>query len=99
MTGGRTRSDGVDLTLETQVVTRPEARTDHLNFEQAEIVEVGKTAISIAEIASHIDVAVGVARVLVSDLVSEGVLTANPTETPADQSEMLRRLMKGIAEL
>jgi hypothetical protein len=57
--------------------------------------------LSVAELSAHLRVPIGVTRVLVADLVGQGMLEASaPTATrPADDVEFLERLMQGVAAL
>ncbi len=80
MTGGRTRAADTSLRMETMVQTVGEPRDD-LNFEKARIVDECYEPISIAEIAAGLGVPLGVAMVIVGDLVDDGCLeTTDPVE-------------------
>jgi Protein of unknown function (DUF742) len=82
-TRGRTRSMGQVLPLEAVVTTTPEAER-HLGTLQAEsstIIRLCAQPLSIAEIGAHLRVPVGVARVLVGDLVNAGCLTVHMPQT------------------
>lgn len=69
-----------------------------LQFEQAQIVELCQRPVSVAEVAAHLRVPVGVARLLVAELRDEGMVTAHvPTyggERPS--GEVLDRLRAGL---
>ena len=80
ITGGRTRAADTSLRMETMVQTVGKPRDD-LNFEKARIVDECYEPTSIAEIAAGIGVPLGVAMVIVGDLVDDGCLEAtNPVE-------------------
>jgi len=80
ITGGRTRAADTSLRMETMVQTVGKPRDD-LNFEKARIVDECYEPISIAEIAAGLGVPLGVAMVIVGDLVDDGCLeTTNPVE-------------------
>ncbi|MDQ1450125.1 MAG: hypothetical protein QOC79_3096 [Actinomycetota bacterium] len=80
ITGGRTRAADTSLRMETMVQTVGKPRDD-LNFEKARIVDECYEPTSIAEIAAGIGVPLGVAMVIVGDLVDDGCLeTTNPVE-------------------
>jgi hypothetical protein len=101
MTRGRTRSVGRDLPLETVITTTDEGRAllPTLRFEQARIVQLCEDPLSVVEVASHLVVPVGVARVLVSDLHAEGSLTIHlPTLTASGRPRraVLERLLSGL---
>jgi hypothetical protein len=80
ITGGRTRAADTSLRMETMVQTVGKPRDD-LSFEKARIVDECYEPTSIAEIAAGIGVPLGVAMVIVGDLVDDGCLeTTNPVE-------------------
>lgn len=103
LTGGRTRAtDGPDLPLEA-LVTATEAGTfaADLQLEYRAAVELASTPVSIMEIGASLGVPVGVARVLVSDLVNARYLVVHlpPVSTTADGGpapEILERLLEGL---
>jgi len=101
LTRGRTRSLGRDLPLETLVTTTDGGRAllARLRFEQADIVRLCEAPHSVVEVASHLAVPVGVARVLVSDLHAEGNLSIHvPALTSAGRPRraVLERLLSGL---
>jgi hypothetical protein len=75
LTGGRTRPARDGLAIETLIQTRPGAMSSSLRFEARQIVELCRQATSMAEVAASLRVPLGVARVLVSDLVADGSVT------------------------
>lgn len=101
VTGGRTRSAGRDLPLESLVTATDRlAGLQDCQPEYRTIVEMADRPVSIVEIGAATGVPVGVARVLVSDLADAGFLvvhapppaTAAGTPTPA----LLERLLEGL---
>jgi Protein of unknown function (DUF742) len=102
LTRGRTRSvAGPDLPWEAMVTTTS-AGVDslpRLRFEQARIVDLCQWPVSVAEIASELRVPVGVARVLVSDLTSDGLVGVDVPQLDEDGRpavEVLERLLVGL---
>ena len=82
ITGGRTRAADASLRIETMVQTVGKPRDD-LDFEKARIVDYCYEPMSIAEIAAELGVPIGVAIVIVGDLVDDGCLEtsySNPVE-------------------
>jgi hypothetical protein len=75
LTGGRTRPAREGLAIETLLQSRPGAMSSLLRFEARQIVELCQQATSMAEVAAALRVPLGVARVLVSDLVDDGSIT------------------------
>lgn len=100
ITGGRTRSAEADLPIETVVELAPHGHgpAAHLEFERAAIADLCAEPLSIAELASALDLPLGVTRVLASDLVSEGVLQAHGPATAADTG-FIEQMIEGIRAL
>lgn len=76
LTGGRAHSVGLDLPIDTLVTLSGAGRerAPMLFAEQADIARRCQAPISIAEISAHLGVHLGIARVLVSDMVSLGLV-------------------------
>jgi Protein of unknown function (DUF742) len=74
LTQGRTESIGPTLPIESLVIATPHTPY-RLTAEQQAIRALCSTPHSIAEISSHLRVHLGIARVLVSDLVANGLAT------------------------
>jgi hypothetical protein len=101
-TRGRTRSIGQDLPLEAVVTTASNAdrQAGNLQVESSAILRMCARPLSVAEIGAHLRVPVGVARVLVGDLVSAGCLDvhlprAGGREGGPSQA-ILGRLLEGL---
>jgi Protein of unknown function (DUF742) len=101
-TQGRTRSTGRDLPLEA-VVTAAKAGGRHgarLQTESLAIVSMCSRPLSLAEIGAALRVPVGVARVLVGDLVNAGYLVAHlpqhATHDGGPTQAILGRLLDGL---
>jgi uncharacterized protein DUF742 len=99
VTGGRTRSHGADLPLETLVTTtrRGQGRAYRHRFEQRQVLLSCSEPLSIAEVAAGLSVPVGVARVLVGDLIADDLLEVSTPTTKDEQ--LLRRLIDGVSSL
>jgi hypothetical protein len=101
LTHGRTRSLGRDLPWETLVTTTTAgaASLPRLQFEHAHIVGLCRDPVSVAEVAAELRVPLGVARVLVSDLYSDGLLVVHVPRFGASgrpDSATLERLLAGL---
>jgi Protein of unknown function (DUF742) len=101
ITGGRTRASENDLALETLVTTTNDglASLHQLRFERARIVELCRQPVSVVEVAAHLGVPVGVARVLVSDLHADRMLAVHlpvATRDGRPPREILQRLLDGL---
>jgi Protein of unknown function (DUF742) len=101
VTGGRTRSGGRDLPMESLVTATERAGWRHdLENEYRTIVELARRPVSLVEIGAALVVPVAVARVLVSDLVDGGFLDVHAPE-PAfvggrPSAAVLTRLLEGL---
>jgi hypothetical protein len=101
LTGGRTRSSrGPDMPVETLVTVTPAGgRAGDLRLEYRATVELAARPVSIVEIGAVLGVPVGVARVLVSDLVEAGYLAVHlpPSSSGGGPTpEVLERLLEGL---
>jgi nucleoside-diphosphate-sugar epimerase len=97
VTGGRTRPVRDGLRVETLVHAAPAALHAPLKFEQRRIVELCQAPQSIAEIATAIGNPLGVARVLVADLIAANVITVH--ESADITIEMLERIIERVRVL
>lgn len=103
LTGGRTRS-AVDLPIEAIVRSTPEGtnRLKTLDHERHQIVALCMQPQSIAEISAHLSMHLQVARVLVGDLITEGLVgshaAAAPTTSRPDVA-LLERVLNGLQSL
>lgn len=102
ITGGRTGETRQDLAFETQVV----ATAKGLEFRHRYRWEAGKAIaaceqpVAMVEIASKLDVPIGVARVVVSDLIEDGALElVQPTMPTTSYTELLEKVLHGIRNL
>jgi predicted DNA-binding transcriptional regulator len=97
MTGGRTRPVHDGLRIETLVSAPPAALFAPLRFELRRIVELCQSPQSVAEIAVRLRIPLGVARVLVADLVTDGFVTySQPTELPIELIERIRDRVRAL---
>jgi hypothetical protein len=103
VTGGRTRSTGTDLPIESLVTLTEQASLGgDLQMEYRIIVQLAVRPVSLMEIGAALRVPVGVARVLVSDLAEAGYLEVHVPQAAADGTgggpapEILERLLEGL---
>jgi hypothetical protein len=98
LTGGRTRATNDALRMETMVQTvRDDSRTS--TFEHARLVEFCWEPCSIAEAAAALSIPLGVAVVLVSDLVDEGCLEVTHSDPVEIELSQLTRMIERVRAL
>ena len=102
LTGGRVRSESNDFPIETLVVTTMQGQRQLTNLahERRRIAELCREPISIAEVAARIGVPLGVARVLVGDMATDGFVDVHrPHTTDRPDLKLLERVLGGIRAL
>lgn len=104
LTAGRTASR-VDLPLEAPIRTvrsAPAPRWPGRDV-RAEILRLGGGGPSVAEIAAHLSLPLGVARVLIGDLVAQGYLRVDATLGASadieERRELMGRTLRGLRAL
>lgn len=103
LTAGRTASH-VDLSLETPIsaaafAPRPQWPANEV---RADILRMASHSLSVAEVAARLSLPLGVARVLIGDLVTEGYLRTHvtlATATIEDRRELIGRTLRGLRAL
>ncbi|KAA0023731.1 DUF742 domain-containing protein [Antrihabitans cavernicola] len=104
LTAGRTKPS-VDLPMEAAIEALPHA--EHVDWPQGdrrtEIVAICATLPSVAEVSAHLALPIGVTRVLVSDLVTDGYLrvhaTLADTSTVSERRELIERVLAGLRSI
>ncbi|MFN0091117.1 MAG: DUF742 domain-containing protein [Acidimicrobiales bacterium] len=103
MTQGRVRSIGQDLPLDTlvQATKAGTGRADRMPAEQAAIISLSQRPLSIAEIAARLHVYLGVARVIVSDMVASSYVAISTSDYADDGPDLpaLERLLDDLQAL
>lgn len=102
ITGGRTNTDAPTLRFESMVALtdRGIAAAGQLTFERKKIAALLDQPQSVAEISAKISIPIGVAKVLVGDLVVDGILALYDAPTDASQDiTLVRELIDGIRNL
>jgi hypothetical protein len=99
LTRGRARPVDEALELEAQVVTTPVGRGEwsRLRFEPRDILGLCREPRAIVEVAACLGLQLGVARVLVGDLVATGHLSVSrPVADPLRRAEIIERVIRGL---
>ncbi len=108
LTGGRTRPSS-EIAIEAQVTAAPISDGQHaaLSPEQRTIVSLCERPLSLAEIAAHARLPLGVVRILVADLRDDGLVVTGqalgdegPGAPPAPTDvALLERVLHGLRSL
>ena len=101
ITGGRTSADGSTLGLETQIQasTRASAHLGAYRWEAARLVELVRTPMALVEVAARLEIPVGVARVLVADLVTDGAVIVHEPARTGSFTSLLEKVLDGVRAL
>jgi len=84
LTGGRARANAsIDLLAYVVAVEAAPLRSRYVAPEHRRILEVARVPTSVAELASHLNLALGVVRVILSDLIGEGLITMHEPKADA----------------
>jgi hypothetical protein len=99
LTGGRTGPVNVNLEIEAQMATTAlgQAVVERLAFEQHDIVALCQQPTAVAEIAAQLNLHLGVARVIVGDLITSGYLAARRPEVGLHRNvPIIERVIRGL---
>ena len=97
VTGGRTMPLRDDLRIETLVVANRAALSAPLRFEGQTVVQLCQQPRSVAEVAATLHVPLGVAKVVVGDLMQAGHVTVHQTnELAVATIERIRDLVRAL---
>ena len=102
ITGGRARPVDATLRMEAQVLTTWDGRTalNRLTYEHHDVVALCLRPAAIAEVASRLQLHLGVARVIVADLVAMGYLVLRQPEPSSHQElKIIERVINGLTAI
>jgi hypothetical protein len=102
MTGGRVPPVAGGFDLVAFVMARPYdgPLPVHLQPEHRAILDVARSPLSVAEIAAHLDLALGVVRVLLGDLLAERLIAMHEPDTAGLPDEnILKAVVNGLRAL
>jgi hypothetical protein len=104
VTGGRSRAVGSVLDLVTLIVTESEPAPG-MQSEHARILEVCRSPMAVVEISAHLRLPVSVVRILLTDLLDTGRVTARdprsaaPARSGLPAPEILRQVLDALHSL
>jgi hypothetical protein len=96
LTGGRTHAAVDDLAIETMIVAVTDAATGDPGYEHRRILELCEHPLSLAEVAALVGIPLGVARVLVADLVVDGAVQVHGGSRVRPDRALLSRVLDGL---
>jgi hypothetical protein len=99
LTGGRTQPVRDGLLTHTLITAPPSAVHAPLLFELRQIVQMCQQPQSVAEIAGRLGVPLGVARVLIADLMSSGYVFSHEQDEESLSVETIERIVKRVRAL
>lgn len=101
VTGGRTRpSTTLDLMSLVRATGKGNVALERLGLEYAQALRLCRVPTSVAEVAAHLGQPVMVAKVLLSDLIESGAVTARfPALFDAPDPAQLEALLDGLRRL
>ncbi|HEY1321499.1 MAG TPA: DUF742 domain-containing protein [Streptosporangiaceae bacterium] len=105
LTGGRTEPAGgdvLDLVALVVAVAGGEAGDPAgLTPEHRHLLRLSRSPVTVADLAATTTLPVGVVRVLLADLISQGLVTVAPNEAASEQhsTELLKEVLHGLRAL
>lgn len=104
LTGGRVRAtaDGFDLVAFVLASADLDlAAYPHLAPEHRRLVALAGQPVSVAELAAELDLAVGVIRVLLGDLLAQGLVAVHepPASSDLPNDDILKAVVSGLRAL
>ncbi|USY17141.1 DUF742 domain-containing protein [Nocardiopsis exhalans] len=101
LTGGRTRPSRTDFSMTSQVVAVPVVERLEVDAELELILSVCARPVSVAEVASYSGFPLGVLRVLLADLLDQGLVMVHTSdwERRRPDARTLRSVLERIREL
>jgi hypothetical protein len=103
VTRGRSRADDVDLDIVTLIVAKAEPAPG-MQSEHARILRLCQTPAAVVEISAFLGLPVGVVKILLSDLLRAGKITArHPSSARASShlpdAAILKKVLVGLNNL
>jgi hypothetical protein len=102
LTGGRTAMRGQRFNLLAMVVATAGSARDKRDLEPAHllVLEQARSPAAVIDLASNLDLPVGVIRVLLSDLAQHSLIAIyDPPTAPGTDLRLLQRVLDGLRQL
>ena len=101
ITGGRTGTDGDTIGLEAQIQanTRASSHLGAYRWEAAKLIELVQVPTALVEVAARLQIPIGVARVLVADLVRDGAVVVHVPQRSQSFTSLLEKVLDGVRSL
>lgn len=101
LTAGRTRPSGASIDLVAAVLaTRQDHPAVDLEPEHLRLLRLCRTPVSVADVASDLDLPLGVVRILIADLRDRGLLEVHaPVSGPVNDVRILREVADALRRL
>jgi hypothetical protein len=96
MTGGRTRAERRDLRVETMLQASVDVLPLGLHSEQEQVLRLCVEPLSVAEVASRLQLVVGVVTVIASDLIAAELLDVHHTDPVEIELDMLTKMIERV---
>jgi hypothetical protein len=99
ITGGRTGGE-TDIPLEAhiQATPRADALIDGYRWEAVDLINLVRSPMALIEIAARLQLPIGVAKVLVADLIADGALQLQ-ARVEKNYASLLERVLDGVRNL
>ncbi len=100
MTGGRTGTETtIDLEAQIQAASRGSQHLGGYRWEAAKVIEMVQSPMALIELAARLEIPLGVARVLVADLIADGAVVLHTPVTTQNFGSLLERVLDGVRNL
>ena len=101
VTGGRARPATGEFDLLAYVHTAHDATGLFLSPEHRKILDRAREPVTVAELAAHVDLALGVVRVLLGDLLQQRLISMNEPDVGARKPDarVLKAVINGLRSL
>ena len=101
ITGGRTGSDDDVIGLEAQIQanTRASSNVGAYRWEAAKLIALVQAPTALVEVAARLEIPIGVARVLIADLVRDGAVVVHVPQRSKSFTSVLEKVLDGVRGL